>query len=47
MFSAPKISGTQLSSDRLAFVTNNAPTKLLQTETLRVQTLAGQAEGDL
>ena len=44
VFSAPKISGTQLSSDRLAFVTNNAPTKLLQTETLRVQTLAGQSK---
>ena len=42
VFSAPRISGTQLSSDRLAFVTNNAPTKLLQTETLRVQTLSGQ-----
>ena len=42
MFSAPEISGTQLSSDRLAFVTNNAPTKLLQIETLRVQTLAGK-----
>jgi hypothetical protein len=42
VFSAPKITGTQLSSDRLAFVTNNAPTKLLQTETLRVQTLSGK-----
>jgi hypothetical protein len=42
VFSAPRISGAQLSSDRLAFVTNNAPAKLLQTETLRVQTLSGQ-----
>ena len=42
MFSAPRITGTQLSADRLAFVTNNAPTKLLQTETLRVQTLSGR-----
>ena len=42
VFSAPEITGPQLSSDRLAFVTNNAPTKLLQTETLRVQTLAGK-----
>ncbi len=43
VFSAPKITGTQLSADRLAFVTNNAPTKLLQTETLRVQTLSGRS----
>jgi hypothetical protein len=42
VFSAPKITGAQLSADRLAFVTNNAPTKLLQTETLRVQTLSGK-----
>jgi hypothetical protein len=42
VFSAPSISDAQLSSDRLAFVTNNAPAKLLQTETLRVQTLSGQ-----
>ena len=42
VFSAPRIGGTQLSADRLAFVTNNAPTKLLQTETLRVQTLTGK-----
>jgi hypothetical protein len=42
VFSAPRITGTQLSATRLAFVTNNAPTKLLQTETLRVQTLKGK-----
>jgi hypothetical protein len=42
VFSAPRITGTQLSAKRLAFVTNNAPTKLLQTETLRVQTLTGK-----
>lgn len=42
VFSAPRINGVQLSSKRLAFVTNNAPTKLLQTETLRVQTLSGK-----
>jgi hypothetical protein len=40
VFSAPRINGTQLSADRLAFVTNNAPTELLQTETLRVQKLS-------
>jgi hypothetical protein len=44
VFSAPKIGGTQLSSQRLAFVTNNAPKKLLQTETLRVQTLSGRPQ---
>jgi hypothetical protein len=44
VYSAPKITGVQLSSKRLAFVTNNAPTKLLQTETLRVQTLSGKAK---
>jgi hypothetical protein len=42
VFSAPRITGVQLSADRLAFVTNNAPTKLLQTETLRVQTFSGK-----
>jgi hypothetical protein len=42
VFSAPKITGVQLSGERLAFVTNNAPTKLLQTETLRVQTRSGK-----
>jgi hypothetical protein len=42
VFSAPRINNVQLSADRLAFVTNNAPTKLLQTETLRVQTFSGK-----
>jgi hypothetical protein len=42
VYRAPKITGVQLSAKRLAFVTNNAPTKLLQTETLRVQTLHGK-----
>jgi hypothetical protein len=42
VFSAPEISDAQLSADRLAFVTNDAPTKLLQTETLRVQTRTGR-----
>jgi hypothetical protein len=42
VFSAPRITGTQLSANRLAYVTNNAPAKLLQTETLRVQTLTGK-----
>jgi hypothetical protein len=44
VFKAPRITGTQLSAKRLAYVTNNAPTKLLQTETLRVQTLKGKAK---
>ena len=38
-FSAPRSPASSCRRDRLAFVTNNAPTKLLQTETLRVQTL--------
>jgi hypothetical protein len=42
VYTAPRITGVQLSADRLAYVTNNAPTKLLQTETLRLQTLAGK-----
>jgi hypothetical protein len=42
VFSAPLINSVQLSADRLAFVTNNAPTKLLQTETLRVQRGSGR-----
>lgn len=41
VYSAPKIKEAQLSAGRLAFVTNNAPTKLLQTEKLYVQTLSG------
>jgi hypothetical protein len=44
VYSAPRITGVQLSADRLAFVTNNAPTKLLQTETLRVQTITGRSK---
>jgi hypothetical protein len=42
VYSAPRVTQPQLSAGRLAFVTNNAPTKLLQTETLRVQTLSGK-----
>jgi hypothetical protein len=42
VFRAPRITAAQLSATRLAYVTNNAPTKLLQTETLRVQTLTGK-----
>jgi hypothetical protein len=42
VYSAARISDAQLSAKRLAFVTDNAPKQLLQTETLRVQTLAGR-----